>query len=452
MADVEVPRPPVAPTAAWEFPHGRQDQLDNGMRSWVRDIPGQFICSVRVAVPMPSTREPAGLEGVGTLMARLLDEGTARRSADEMTELLERRGCAFSAHLTDDGMLVALDVPKRRLQDGLELLTEALAEPAFGTREVERHVRQRLAEIDHDRSEPDSAAALTFVEEYYDAADRFARPMAGTSDSVAAITPDSLRAYHQAQVRPDGAVVALAGDLTGVNVTGLLSGTLGAWRPQGQGADTATTAGVARLAASTSRVVVVDRPGSVQSELYIGSAAPGRDVPGGWAPYPVLAMILGGAPQARLDAVLREDKGYTYGMRCGFRPRTRGGLFVTSGAVRADSTADALRLTLGILDDAREGFGVDETRDAVDFVARTAPGRYATADAVAAEVAARHLDGSGGPAHTRALLRDLPTVTPERLAQAYGRVSGDRLVVVVGDAATFVDEVRSDGHDVTVRS
>lgn len=450
----EVPRPPVSPPAPWSFPSGVEGRLSNGVETWVHDMPGQLICSIRVAVPMPTTAEPAGLEGVGTILARTLDEGTARRSADEMAELLERTGCALAAHATDDGLVVDLDVPKRRLRDGLELLVEALAAPAFGAREVERHVRQRLAEIEHDHAQPAAAAALAFLDEYYAEGDRYARPVAGAADSVARLTPDVVAAHHRAHVRPAGAVVALAGDLAGVDTDDLVEATLGAWVAPAQAPDElapATSAAALRAPGAT-RIVVVDRPGNVQSELYVASPAPGRDVPGGWAPYPVLAMVLGGAPQARLDAVLREEKGYTYGVRCGFRPRARGGLFVTSGAVRSDATVDALRLAVGILDDARGGFGADETRAAVDFVARTAPARYATADAVAAEVSARRLDGSGGPAHTRAVLADLPNVTAARLAEAYDRIGRERTIVVVGDAASFVDDLAAAGlGEVTVR-
>ena len=141
----------------------------------------------------------------------------------------------------------------------------------------------------------------------------------------------------------------------------------------------------------------------------------------GWAAYPVLSFLVGGSPSARVDAVLREEKGYTYGIRSGFRPRRVGGLFVTAGSVRADVAVPALELLLGILDGARDGFTSEETRRGVDFVAKTAPGRYATADAIADEAATMAMDGLTTD-FTTELLGKVRALTPDALTQAYREV------------------------------
>lgn len=151
----------------------------------------------------------------------------------------------------------------------------------------------------------------------------------------------------------------------------------------------------------------------------------------------MLSFLIGGALQAWLDARLREEKGYTYGMRCGFRPQVGAGLFVTSGAVRADATAPALGDTFDILRAARDGFTDEETRSGVDFLCETAPGRYATADAVADEAISRALEGLDTQ-HTTATLRQMRELTPKRLRRAYRAYVADDdrqwLTVVVGDA------------------
>ena len=158
----------------------------------------------------------------------------------------------------------------------------------------------------------------------------------------------------------------------------------------------------------------------MQTELFLGCPGPDRRVDGGWAPYPVLGFVLGGSPNARIDAVLREEKGYTYGIRASFRPRRRGGLFLVSGSVRADATVEALGLLLDILERGRDGFTAEEIRAGVDFIRKTAPGRYATADAVADEAATMALEGLTTE-FTTANLLDLATVDAERLSAAYNR-------------------------------
>ena len=429
-------RPSVRSARAWSFPEPVRGELDNGLTTLAYHLPGQHVVSVRLAVPLPLTREPHRIEGVGTLMARTLDEGTTRWSAEQMAELLERRGVALGAGVGERGFVVELDVARRRLPDALDLLRQALSEPAFGEAEVRRNVRARLSDIEQELASPGQRAAIEFIRSYYPATSRLSRPTGGTAASVSEITSATLADYHRATLGPAGGTVVLAGDLSEVDVERELEAGLGAWQDpaQRESPETVTTVG---RGPDAHGIVLVDRPGAVQSELYLGCPGPGRDVDGGWAPYPVLSFLIGGAPQARLDARLREEKGYTYGMRCGFRPRVGAGLFVTSGAVRADATAPALGDTFDILRAARDGFTDEETRSGVDFLCETAPGRYATADAVADEAISRALEGLDTQ-HTTATLRQMRELTPKRLRRAYRAYVADDdrqwLTVVVGDA------------------
>ena len=161
--------------------------------------------------------------------------------------------------------------------------------------------------------------------------------------------------------------------------------------------------------------------------------------------------MVGGSPNARVDAVLREEKGYTYGIRSVFRPRSSGGLFLTSGSVRADATVESVKLLLEILASGREGFEAEEVRSGVDFVSKTAPGRYATADAVADEAATMALEGLTTEFTTRNL-EQMRELQPSELREAYRRwVLGEWTVVVVGDASAYADAIGELGlGDVTV--
>ena len=434
-----IERPAVSPPEPWSFPQAQRAALANGLGVVSYDIPGQYVISVRLAVPMPLDREPRDREGIGTIMARTLDEGTARHTAEEFAELLERKGIALGAGVSDSGLSVDLDVSKRHLSEALDLLSQAVREPVFPAKEVSRHVRTRLAEIDQERALPGQRAALEFISTYFDADERASRPSAGTKATISAITPQDLVAFHATSVVPTGATVVVAGDLSGVDVVSEIEAALGSW--SGTAADVAEPREAAR-AVDAGRIVFLDRPGSVQTEFYVGCPGPDRGVEGGWAPYQVLGFVVGGSPNARIDAVLREDKGFTYGIRSGFRPRRRGGVFLTSGSVRADSTVEALGLLLEILDRAREGFTEDETQAGVDFIGKTAPGRYATADTVADEAASLSLEGLTTE-FTTANLRALADVDAAALTEAYGRyVSGEWTVVVVGDASLYAEGVR----------
>jgi predicted Zn-dependent peptidase len=412
------------------------------------DMPGQYVISIRLAVPMPLEDEPRAREGIATIMARTLDEGTARHTAEEFAELLERKGIGLGAGVGESGLTVDVDVSKRYLSEALDLLSQAVREPAFFATEVSRHVKIRLAEIDQERAQPGHRAALEFIATYFDAEERASRPSAGTKETISSITSEDLVAFHAAKVGPAGATIVVAGDLSGLEIVSEVERALGSWSQAP--ADVVEPREAAR-AIDAGRIVFVDRPGSVQTEFYVGCPGPDRHVEGGWAAYPVLGFVIGGSPSARVDAVLREDKGFTYGIRSGFRPRRRGGMFLTSGSVRADSTVEALGLLLDILDKAREGFTQEETQAGVDFVGRTAPGRYATADTVAEEAAGLSLEGLTTE-FTTANLRALEDVDADALTAAYARyVTGEWTVIVVGDAGLYADGVRGLGRgEVTV--
>ncbi len=442
-------RPDIAPAEPWAFPIPRETLLDNGIRLLTYDIPGQYVVSVRVAVPTPLTAEPRQLEGIATIMARLLDEGTARHTPEEFAELLERKGIGLGAGMTESAVIAELDVAARHLGDALDLLRQMLAEPAFPEAEVRRAVATRKAEIEQERASAPHRAGREFVATFYDSAERASRPTGGRVDTVAAITRDDVVAFHAAHIGPRGSTVVVAGDFTGLDVPALVEETLGAWSVPDQAPAAAPVR--ARRAVDAARVVAVDRPGSVQSEFAIGWSGPDRHTDLGWAAYQVLSFVIGGSPTARVDAVLREDKGYTYGIRSAFRPRRVGGTFVTSGSVRTEVTVDALRLLLDILDRTREGFTVEEVRDGVDFISKTAPGRYATADAVAGEAATLALDGLPLDFTTTNLQR-MAELTPEDLHAAVNAVvTGEWTVVVVGDATAWLDGIRDlDRGEVTV--
>jgi zinc protease len=445
-----VPRPRVAPPPPWSFPLPTEDRrLDNGLRMVTYDVPGQYVISVSVVVPLLLRDEPRDVEGVASLMSQLLDEGTERHGSEQFAALLERHGIAFTAGVNDGALMVDLDVPVRHLETALELLADALAIPTFPEDEVRRLRSARLAEIEQERASAPHRAAREFIATLWAPYERAARPTAGASSTVAQIARAHVVGFHEERVGPDGASLVVAGSLHGVDVDAMVERTVGGWRSPNHVRPSVPTE--PDLAADAARVVLVDRPGSVQSELAIGWRAPDRRVGTGWAPYPVLGFLLGGSPGARIDAVLREEKGYTYGVRSGIRPRRAGGLFLTSGSVRADATAESLRILASILAPGNVAFSEEELRSGVDFIAGIAPGRFATAGAIGDEAASLLMDRLPLDFTTRTRAATL-ALTTQDLDAAYAALAPPTwCVVVVGDAALYAEDVRTLGiGDVSV--
>ena len=207
-----LPRPDVLVPQPYELPVPTRFRLANGASGLAYDLPGQYVLSVRLSVPMPLRVEPRDLEGVATIMARTLDEGTARHTSVEFARLLERRGVAIGCGVGDSGLSVELDVAKHHLAYGLDLMHQCLAEPAFPAEEVARQVSTRLAEIEQERSVASHRAAAEFAATFYSPVGRSSRPVGGTAETVAAITRDAVVAFHAEHVAPAEATVVVAGD------------------------------------------------------------------------------------------------------------------------------------------------------------------------------------------------------------------------------------------------
>lgn len=445
MTPAAVTVPEVAPPVAWSFPLPVTWQEDNGLTVHYYRLPGQHVLACRLGLPVPLSAEPADREGLALLLTRCLDEGTARRSAEDLAEELERRGIALGAGAGERGMVASLDVVGHHLGDALGLLTECLAEASYPEPEVARQVRTRLADIAHELADPAGRAALEFQRTYFDPADRASRPTGGSRETVAAITPDSVRDFHAQVVHPRGAVLVVAGDLPEAEVRALVGTTLGRWHGRAGAAEPAEPDPGSR-AADAARVVVVDRPGSVQAQLHVGAAGPGRDHPLGWGVFQVLSFALGGSPTARVDRVLREQRGYTYGIRAGFRPRRRGGQFLASGAVRGESAVLALEELLSVLEVEPGDLTEEELRHSADFLARTAPGRYATADVVADEALGLAMEQLPLDFVTRTVEQVRSLETPVAREAWVAQRPCNWTVVLVGDLTDRVDELEALGR------
>lgn len=444
-------RPVIGPPADWNFPSARSFTLANGMQAVVHDVPGQYVISVRASIPLPLRSEPERIEGVAALMCRLLDEGTAANPGQSFAQQMEQTGMAMGAGMTEAGLGIDMDVPARRLGDALALMMEAVTQPDLAADDVARLVRTRLAEIEQERASAPHRAAREFAATFYDASERISRPSGGTHESVAAITREDVLDFHRRHMAPAGAAVVVAGDLTWIDIDALLAEHVGAWEnPDAAPRDVITAP--PQTAADRTRIVFVDRPGSVQSEFIVGCLGPDRQVEEAWAPFPVLAYLVGGSPTARIDAVLREERGYTYGIRSTFRPRVRGGQFLTHGSVRADATAESVRELLDILEGGLDGFSEAERGAGVDYLAKTAPGRYDTAGAIADEAAGLALEGLSST-FTSDNLRRIRALGVADLDAAWRAwiAPGEWTVVIVGDAADHAEAVRALGRgDVTV--
>ncbi|MER6132384.1 pitrilysin family protein [Streptomyces sp. NPDC001815] len=442
------PQPQAGEARPWAFPAPERGALGNGLTVLRCHRPGQQVVAVEILLAAPLEAEPKGLDGIATIMARAFSEGTDKHSAEEFAAELERCGATLDAHADHPGVRLSLEVPVSRLPKALGLLADALRAPAFDDGEIERLVRNRLDEIPHETANPARRAAKELSRQLFPATSRMSRPRQGSEETVTAIDSAAVRAFYEKHVRPATATAVVVGDLTGVDLDALLADTLGAWT--GSQAEARPVPPV--TADDTGRVIIVDRPGAVQTQLLIGRVGADRH-DRVWPAQVLGTYCLGGTLTSRLDRVLREEKGYTYGVRA-FGQVLRSApdgtgisMLAISGSVDTPNTGPALDDLWKVLRTlAAEGLTDAERDVAVQNLVGVAPLKYETAGAVAGTLAdqvEQHL-----PDDFQATLYQqlAATGTVEATAAAVNAFPVDRLVtVLVGDAAQIEEPVRALG-------
>jgi predicted Zn-dependent peptidase len=442
-----LPRPAIAPAVVWAFPAPRRARLGNGIELMIFDLPGQHVIAAHLVLDIPLNAEPADIEGVATICARTLDEGTQRHNGEEFAELLETEGAGFGVDLSLAGTQVVLDVPASHLARALELFAEAITEPSLADRDVNRHVQLRLAEIEQAQANPAQAASIAFRAAVFEDAKRASRMNGGEPQTVSRVTPDAVASFHHDHFGPAGATLILAGDFVDDPVA-VAERSLGSWSNDDQ-----RRIMIEEPTPGPRRALLIDRPGAVQADIRFGGFGIDRLDPR-WAAISVASYAMGGAFMSRLQAVLREEKGYTYGVRMNLGPLRTGGSFAVQGSFRTEVLSDALAITRELINVDGAPFTSQEVNDAVAFFTGVSPLRYATADGVADQAATQVLAGLPDDYVDRSLAL-LRSVTPEAATEAYGSiVDPDELtLVVVGDAEQLAEPIRSLGFtDLDVRT
>lgn len=432
-------RPEVRPPQRWRFPDPTRLWLDNGMQLMACHREGQHVAAVALVVDAPLNAEPVDIEGVATITQRCLDEGTASHPGQVFAERLEDIGAVLGGGAGYSGIELFLEVPTDRLGDALPLLAEVVREPELRPDEVVRHRALRLAEIEHTLANSAQRAAIGFRAACIGQRYRASRMVGGDATSVAAVAPEDVVAYHARHYRPDGATLIVSGDLSGREFAQAAEA-FGDWTNPLEGYVSHQVP-----EPRTPRCWLIDRPGAVQADVRLGAFGIDRGDPR-WADLQVATHALGGAFLSRLNRVLREEKGYSYGVHLVNSPMRDGGLIGMQGSFRTDVVPDALRLARGLLDLTGDPITPTEVTDAVTYTIGSAPLRYSTAHGITDRIAALVRDGVNVE-FVNANFQALTLVTPESATQALVELlQPDGLtLVVVGDAAALHDPLVADG-------
>jgi zinc protease len=383
--------------------------------------------------------------GTSSFAMGMLDEGAGDLDALAFGNRAEALGANLGASAALDGATAYLSSLKENLDPSLDLFADMLRAPRFDQKEIDRVKATWIAGIKQEKARPQGAAMRVLPPLLYGEGHPYAIPFSGTGTeaSIESLTREDLLAYHQAWVRPSDATLVVVGDTTLKEITPLLEKHLGDWKVDGAKSTTATIAPVALP--KQPRVFLIDQPGAVQANLYVGQVMPSSKDAGA-TKLEFANGVLGGEFSSRLNMNLRENKHWAYGSYSFLQNALGQRPWMAFAAVQIDKTAESLAELRREITEFANGKAPPKADEVAKIQAteiRGLPGSYETAGAVMSTIGGivRYQRPDDYVMQRKAEIEGLDAA---QVATAAKAIDPDALTwVVVGDLSKIEKPVRA---------
>ena len=423
-----------------KFPPYHIQALPNGLQVVTVLHHEQPVVSMRMLVRAGGALDPRGKNGLADLALSVITQGAAGKSALELNGEVDFMGAVLGAGAGTDLSFINMVVMKDSFETGLRMVSDIARRPNFDAEEIDRQRQQMLSSLQVSFEDPEFIANAVFRRMVY-GFHPYGMPQSGTPETIAAITRDDLVSFHRRNFLPNNAILAIVGDLTDEEAFEGVKKVFSDWERRDVPPDTFLPP-----PDPTRRIVVINKPDAVQTEVRVGHLGVRRAHPD-YMPLNLSIRILGGEGANRLHQVLRTERGLTYGASADFDTLKESGAIEASTNTRSQATGEVLRL---MVDEfwrlQRERVGERELSDAKAYLTGSFPLTIETPDAIATQV-------------LNVLFYGLPVEQLESFRQRVNAVSvddvervsryflrPDRLaIVLVGNAAEFTPQLRRAG-------
>ncbi len=331
--------PALAGSAELRFdpPAVQKQRLNAGFDVWLVERPDLSLVWLRLVLKSGADADPVGKCGTASLTADVLDAGTPAMNALQISSRLQHLGSSLRAGAGHDGSSVTMTSLERSFDETVRLFGSVLTEAIFPEAELDRLKRQRITSIVQQKNDPGSVASAAFHRIVYGDRHVYGTDAGGTESSVKGISRGNLLEFYRTWYKPNAGTIIAIGNLSMSRLGNVMEPSFSRWaRAAMPTPRRSSTRSGGRIAA------ILDRPGAPQSEIRLGMPGPPRGTPD-FFPLVIMNRILGGQFSSRLNANLRERRGFTYGARSAFGFGKYGGPFVASAAVNTNDTGEALR-------------------------------------------------------------------------------------------------------------
>ncbi|HEY6401008.1 MAG TPA: pitrilysin family protein, partial [Blastocatellia bacterium] len=424
------------------LPSLQRAKLSNGLEVVVAESKKVPTVQLNLIVRGGWSADPKTSLGLSSFAAALQTEGTAKRSALQISDEADLLGAQLDVGASLDSATISLNALKSRLEPSISLWADVILNPSFPEAEIERKRQQTLGRIIFEKGAPVALALRILPSLLYGDSHPYSQPLtgSGTPEAVKAFMRDDLVNYHRAWFKPNNATLVVTGDTTLKEITPLLEKAFAAWKP----GETPKISIPTREQPKQTVVYLIDKPGAAQSVIIGGHLLAPRNDPDA-TPFEVLNAILGGQFTSRINMNLREEKGYTYGAGTFPFPAKGQGLLAVYAPVRTDVTKESLQELMKELREIRDARPptMDEVKFAQSNLTMSLPGQYETAGGIAGKINDIVTYGLPDDFYSK-YPADVKATTPEALAAlAKKRLLPDQMILlIVGDRAVIEPKIK----------
>ena len=435
-------QPAPARTPTLKVPSWTTTTLSNGAALVVSRKPELPLVSVNINFLGGANQfESPDKLGVASFTAQMLTEGTTTRTGDQLSDAQQKLGTNIRVNIGDESGSMGFTALSDKLDAALDLVADMILNPSLPADALERRRAQRLVQLTQEKDEGEVVANNVFYQTVYGS-----HPYGWvvTEATTRAIARDDIVAFHRDYFQPGRASITVVGDVDPARVKASFERAFAKWSAGGTKPNFAYPATPTNKART---IYLIDKPKAAQSSVVMGLTGPSRDTPDYYA-ISVMNHILGGLFQSRLNHLIREVKGYSYGVGSGFEFGRGPGAFMAAGEIVTEKSDSALMDFMNELRGVQGGkpFTEDEIKQGKESLVQGLPRRFASVDGVAGAI-------------SQLYTQDLPQTYFQEYAAKINAVTSDDLVrvakkyidlenisiVIVGDREVIEPKLRATG-------
>jgi len=347
--------PPYGESPQLKVPEVWEKELENGLQIYGIENTEVPLINFAITIAGGQISEPENQSGVANLTAELLTKGTQNKTTAQLEEALDILGASVRVYAGQEATTLSGTTLARNFDKTMQLVSEMLLTPRWDAEEFQIEKKNVLTSLEQQKADPGSIADLAFAKAIYGPDHTLSKNILGTTASVEALSLEDVKQFYETYA-PNLSTIEVVGALDESSITNALTPLTQEWKSK----NISVKMPIVQANLERGMVYFIDVPGAKQSQLRFGYAALSAKDPD-FLPAQMMNYRLGGGGFAsELTQMLRETKGYTYGVRSRFAGSALPGPFIVSSGVRSNVTAESTELVREIMRSYAEDFDADD--------------------------------------------------------------------------------------------